>query len=157
MRTQDEIVARIEAVKGDDFLGFRQQVLVDFLDFDHARPYLKPGTTPEVWAEASTQDATDDLIAEQAKGYMEFAWGKAENHRGLSAGRSIEKMTEYAWLLGRDDVLDAMDEAGYVNYGAPKLAAMCTLMGWPIPDDEGLQRMIKGQPCEPGCAMGCDV
>jgi hypothetical protein len=41
-RSQDEIVGRFEATRDRDILGFTAEVLVDSLDFEHARPFLKP-------------------------------------------------------------------------------------------------------------------
>lgn len=45
MRTQEEIVQRIEQVKERDMFGFEWQELMPFLDFEHARPYLVDGAT----------------------------------------------------------------------------------------------------------------
>lgn len=148
MRTQDEILARIAAVKPQDTFGFRQEVLISTLDFDHAKPWLKADAGPADWT-----PRTD--IAEDAATYMSFAWGKVEDHRGLSAGRSVDKMTEFLWLMGRDDASTAMLAAPYAQYGAPRLAAACTVMGWPIPTGPEITNMIAGQPCRPDCEEGC--
>ena len=41
-RRQEEIVARLRAVRADgqDVFGFREEVILDALDFDHAREFL---------------------------------------------------------------------------------------------------------------------
>ena len=71
-------------------------------------------------------------------------------------GISVEKLTEYAWLLGRDDVVATMNRADYVQYGAPKVKAFALGLGLPWPeDDEELERMAYGEPCQPGCEGGC--
>jgi hypothetical protein len=152
-RTQDEIVARLEAVKDDDWLGFKHDVLVPQLDFEHARPYLKPTATAESWNNKGEPTAVE--VETEAAGYLTFAIGKIVDHRGISASRSVDKLTEYAWLLGRDDVVAAMDEADYPQYGAPKVKAFAEGMGWPWPDGEALARMASGEACEPGCQEGC--
>ena len=153
LRTQDEIAERIRASRDDDFLGFRAEVLIGYLDFEHVRPFLKPDATPGEW----TPDPLDEAsVAEAARKYMDFAWDKARGHRGISAGRSIDKLTEWIWLLGRDDVVEAIELAAYEQYGVPKLVAICEAMGWPIPEGEDVKRMAQGLPCRPdGCDEGC--
>ena len=149
-RTQDEIVARIKAVEADDYFGFRRDVLVHALDFEHAREFLQPDATAMEWAEAAETDALGG-----AKAYYGFALGKIRDHRGISASRSVGKLGEYAWLLGRDDVVAAMQAADYAQYGAPKVKAFGEGLGLPWPDEPEMVRMAAGDPCEPECAMGC--
>ena len=146
-RTQDEIVARIKQVAADDWLGFRQEVLIGALDFEHAKPFLKPETTAEGWKPSDIED--------DARGYLDFAVGKIVDHRGISASRSVDKLTEYAWLLGRDDVVAAMDGAHYPQYGAPKVKAFADGMGWSWPADADLARMANGGSCSDDCQSGC--
>lgn len=147
-RTQDEVLARMAAAEEDDFFGFKREVLVMALDYEHAKPYIKEGTTEAEWP------PTD--FAAEAAGYLQFAIEKILDHRGISANRSVDKLTEYAWILGRDDVVAAMDEADYPQYGAPKVKAFADGMGLPWPaDDAGLARMVQGVECEPGCVSGC--
>lgn len=148
MRTQEEIVNRMKTI--DSFLGFETEVLVTALDYEHAKPFLKPETKLEEW-----KADTEEELLKAARDYAVFAWGKAEDHRGISANRSVAKLAEWAWLLGRDDVLLAMEKAGYENYGCPKLKAFCEGMGFPVPTDEGLQRMMCGVPCSDHCDNGC--
>jgi hypothetical protein len=150
-RTQDEIVQRIRDTRDDDWAGFRAEVLLSRLDFEHAREFLKPTATPAEWA----KDPPPESVEEEARDYMAFAWGKAIGHRGISAGRSIDKIGEFLWLLGRDDTLERFEQADYAQYGAPALALACREMGWPIPEDEATQRMIRGEPCRPDCYEGC--
>jgi len=86
---------------------------------------------------------------------MEFAWGKIEDHRGISANRSIEKMEAWLWLLDDEETLAALEEAPYKNYGAPKLKVICDKYGFPVPQDETIQNMIASRPCREGCQDGC--
>lgn len=152
-RTQAEILERISAVKPEDLLGFRQEVLIGALDFEHARPFLLPEVKAEEWVHPHSADV-------QARDYLSFAIGKIDAHRGLSAGRSVEKLREWAWLFGRDDVVSAMDSAPYENYGAPKVLVFAGGMGWADTwewaADEGVKRMARGLACSPfGCDEGC--
>lgn len=151
-RSQDEIVARIEAYAGStskDYFGFRHGVLVAHLDFEHAQPYLKDGVTTQEWA------ATQEDLTAAAQRCLKFAISKVEDHRGISADRSVQKLEEYAWLLGRDDVVAAMEAADYPQYGAPKVKAFADGMGWPWPADPDLARMAQGLPCSDDCYGGC--
>lgn len=144
VRTPTEVVARYETVKEDDYFGFKAEVLLSHLPKTFLKPYLKPD------ADTSDLDSySRDLksVTKEAVEYMEFAWGKALDHRGISANRSIDKLTELFWLMGRDDVVAAMYRADYHNYGAPKLKAACELMGWPIPASKRLTRMAQGLQC----------
>lgn len=157
-RTQQEITTRIDDLTGvirphwlgEDVFGYRRQVLVGALDFEHARPYLADGVTAERW----DAERYLDLDA-AARAYYDFALTKIENHRGISAARSVVKLGEFAWLLGRDDATAAMDAARYDQYGAPKVAAFGQALGLDWPDEPWARRMAAGQPCAPGCWMGC--
>lgn len=157
MKTQDEIVARIkakEAAKSSMF-GFDLEVLIYALDFEHAKPWLKPEAKETDWAPSTERDEAG--IKKAALDYMEFAWGKAQDHRGLSAGRSIDKMTEYAWLLGHDDLVARLerDEVPYAQYGCPILKVISEAIGAPVPNDTETRRMMEGSPCVDGCENGC--
>lgn len=165
MRTQDEIAAKV-ANGNDDLFGFQAEVLMCFLDYDHAKPLIKPEFTRERWdtmpngvggdAPQHPRILTEADIPEQMAGYMRFAWGKVNDHRSLSAGRSVEKLAALAWLLGDDDVVAfAEDPNNYAQYGAPILRHICERYGLPIPDDEGVQRMMQGEPCVAYCPSGC--
>lgn len=151
-RTQEEILARIEAVAKDDMFGFRREVLLVALDYENARPFLKPETTNEVWS--GIQVCPCDWES-AARSYYDFALGKIEDHRGISASRSVDKLREYAWLLGRDDVIEAMDAAEYPQYGAPKVKAFAATFGLEWPDGETFRRMAEGLPCTDDCDEGC--
>lgn len=148
-RTQDEILARIRSIDSDDVFGFSREVLLTALDYEHVKPYLKDGLTAADWP-------SNDIEGD-AREYLEFAVGKIIGHRGISAERSVSKLAEYAWLLGRDDVVDAMGAADYAQYGAPKVKAFADGLGWSFnPDgDAELNRMADGLPCIAGCDDGC--
>jgi len=152
-RTGEEMLARLNAVAEGDVLGFRSEVLLAWMPYEQARAFLRPDTTAEEWAAAIAIEGDPDRAAE---GYLEFAVGKILDHRGISAGRSVDKLGEYAWLFGRDDVVAAMDAAPYEQYGAPKVKAFAVGMGWPWPAEEPeLERMADGEYCTPDCEAGC--
>jgi hypothetical protein len=157
-RTQQEIVARLQQVRADgrDHFGIQQEVLLAALDFDHARTFLHPTVTRTKWTQMADLES-------HARAYLEFAKDKIIGHRSNSAWRSTVKLAELAWLLGRDDVVAAMDAAGYPRYGAPKLKAFADGFGWRFAETvedldvrQALIRMAQGLQCRPdGCPRGC--
>jgi hypothetical protein len=151
MRTQDEVVARIREKRS--IFSFDAEVLVHALDYEHAREFI--GTTSREKWEATKHPISEEEAIRDFADYAAFAWGKAEDHRGLSAGRSVEKLEAWTWLLGRDDVLSQSENALYAMYGCPKLKVICEAFGFPIPDDEPVVRMMRGEPCTPDCDAGC--
>lgn len=148
MRTQEQILARFDAA--EDFFGWARETLAYGMERETLES--RGFAAGEEWKPSAHAD-----IERQAKEYLAFAIGKIEDHRGISAERSVYKLTEFAWLLGRDDVVAAMDAAEYPQYGAPKVKAFAAGMGWPYQGDEQawLDRMADGKPCEPDCGSGC--
>jgi len=121
MRTQEEILERIEKRRKDDFLNFEWPYYLDALTFENAKQYLKDEVT-----EADIHMKTEDEIRAEAIDYMEFAWEKANKCRGISANRSISHYIAWMWLLGYDDTELWRD---YEYYGKPQLVEICELLG----------------------------
>lgn len=156
IRTQEEIVTRVWSLRAnrEDIFGHREEVLVAALDLDHVREVIalrRPGE----WIQRLDHDTF-------AREYLRFAVEKILDHRGNSASRSVDKLSELAWLLGRDAVVTAMDHVRYPMYGAPKIRAFADGFGWPFLDEHdgddrlALARMAEGQQCDPqGCERGC--
>lgn len=123
MRTQEEIVARIEALLPKDWLGFDTQDLIFALDYEHAKPYLNDAVTSESWA----PEAIDrESVVARMLDYMPFAWEKANDCRGISAGRTMAHYMSWVWLAG-DDLGDLTD---YQFYGKDELRRICDHYGW---------------------------
>ena len=59
--------------------------------------------------------------------YMEFAWGKANGKRGLSAGRSMDHFSIWLWLDGEDDLAQSIRQE-YEFYGKPQLVQICAYL-----------------------------
>lgn len=149
MRTFEDIVARIK--NRSSIFGFDAEAIIDFLPFEQAKQFLKEGVKEEDW---KTLPLTREAVIDKMREYMDFAWEKVEDHRGLSAGRSVEKMEVWLWLLGDDELLKQLEDTDYTNYGAPKLMFICQKFGFPFPDTQEVKNMANGLPCEPGC-HGC--
>ena len=119
-RTQREIVARLEAVKVSDSFGFEWQEYIAYLEYEHAKQYLKPEVTKKEW-DKDVHDAPSPR--ERMIDYMEFAWEKANNKRGISACRSLAHYTAWLWLDGDDALWKTLDD--YEYYGKPQLIEIC--------------------------------
>lgn len=161
MRTQAEILVRIASLEDTDMFGFQREVLISALTYENAKQFLNDDVTHGDWAETVGLLLTDKTLRDEAASYMMFAWGKVEDHRGISAARSVEKMRSYVWLLGDDDVLEQFDDAPYKQYGAPQLRFLCEHYHWPMPESERVRRMSEGLPCRGpedvygSCMDGC--
>lgn len=123
MRTDEEILERIKAVESRDWMGVQRGDLVGVLPFATAKPFLKDGVTEGEWKPGGRE--RDDVLARMLY-YMPFAWDKANNERGLSAGRSMDHYASWVWLLG-DDLGDLTD---YNFYGKDNLVRICEMYGW---------------------------
>jgi hypothetical protein len=152
MKTQEQILARMGEIRLEDTFGFRIEVLLNALSFENAKPFLKPEAVKEGWDEGAA--LTEARLRANAEGYLTFAWGKAEGHRGISASRSTDKMGEYIWLVGTDEDFKKYDETEYAYYGCPKLKAAAEFFGTPLPTDDSLVKMMSGEPCRDDCT-GC--
>lgn len=157
-RTQEEIVDRFAEAIDSDMFGWRREVLLLGMT---PESIVRAMPTVEL-ADAAEMEATRVSLDAEARKYLAFAVNKILDHRGISASRSVEKLTEFAWLLGRDDVVAAMDAADYAQYGAPQVRAFAEGMGWDwLPDNpadrEALELMSIGRPCHDECAEGCGV
>jgi hypothetical protein len=151
MRTQDEIIKRFKEVEKEDFLGFRREILCEEMTVESARKVLGKQIDD---GDLFSPSKNDEEIISRMKEYMEFAIEKAEDHRGLSASRSIMKMTEYLWLLKDDENLTEVMQ--YKNYGAPILRRICDKYN--LMDEEFSREflaMSAGNKCYPECKMGC--
>lgn len=153
MRTEAEIVEYLKAE--DSFFGFDKDAIVPYLSYENAKDFLKPEVTQEGWDKAKLE-IKETVVIEEMRDYMEFAWGKVKDHRGLSANRSVEKMGAWLFVLGEDELVAMTDDDGaYPQYGAPILAAICKKYDFPIPQSSKLLNMIEGEPCgQGGCGCG---
>ncbi len=155
MKTQVEIAEKLLKHAGQ-IMDFTPEVLLHYLDFAHAKSRLKPEVTEEEWDKLRTP-LTPEGVTEEMKRYMDaIGWDKAENHRGISASRTVQKMQAWLWLLGDVDLYNfAGDDKNYPQYGAPILKAISEKYGFAIPTGEGIQRMMKGEPCGDDVDCGC--
>lgn len=161
MRTPEEVVERIKEEQ-QKFLSFQPSVLAMYLPFNLLKQVLKQVAKKDAdLADWAPLPLTRERILFDMGQYMAFAWEKAINHRGLSAGRSVDKMRAWLWLLGEENDLVSFvnSDDNYPNYGAPILKRICEAFDLPLPEKdyelEMATRMAQGLPCEDGCKEGC--
>ncbi len=153
MRTDKEILDRYAGL--DRFFDFEPSDLLAFLPFEKAKPRLKADAKAEDWGDPEPRD--HDALKKTIVDYLEFAWGKCQDHRGLSAGRSIDHFRAWLWMDGEDELVERIenDDIPDAQDGAPILKAISVKYGVPIPDDDATRRMMRGDICEPGgCSYG---
>jgi hypothetical protein len=125
-RTDKEIIDRIKAIEEKDFLGFERTDLLCRLSFNAAKEFRKPNITESEWGEISPRDR-ESILAEMLD-YMPFAWEKANNKRGISAGRSMSHYSAWTWLIGDNDFFGDLQD--YEFYGKDNLIRICEKYGW---------------------------
>lgn len=153
LRTEADIVRVMQ--EPEEFFDFRDDTLVTFLTFAAAKPFLKEDATAEAWAEVARPLTREAVLAEMQH-YLDFAWGKVRDHRGLSAARSVAHYRWWCWLLGDDDMVELAEKGDTGNYGAGFLRKVCEKYGFGHTLDRALSRMSDGLPCRPeGCDEGC--
>lgn len=124
MATIDAILERCRATSNALF-DFGPEVLISYLPVDQAREFLKPEVTAEQWEEGRLPLDRETVIRQMGE-YMDFAWEKANDERGLSAIRSVQKMQAWLFLLGDAELLAfAENDRNYAPYGKPILRRIC--------------------------------
>jgi len=122
VRTQEEILARIEEIKPKEFFGFETADLIGYLDYDHAKPFLKEEVKEEEWKKEDQYKVKDQMIE-----YMSFAFEKAFNQRGISAGRSLNHYSAWLWIDGNVELAEKIRD--YEDYGVNQLREICQYLG----------------------------
>jgi len=125
MRTQKEILNKIEEIKDSDFFGFKTSDLIGYLSFNNAKQYLKEGVTGDQWEQKGRDH---ESIKNEMIDYMDFAWGKANNCRGISAGRTMNHYSIWVWMLGDEINNKFSDLEDYEFYGKDNLVELCEFL-----------------------------
>ena len=135
-RSQKEILERIE---NSNCFDFAANVLADYLNWSTAKKFYKDEYVKDVEAGKKKKPKRINDIYETAQDfldYMVFGWMKAMDGRGISAGRTVNKLGHWLWLMGRDDLKAIINDDDLYNpYGTPALIAVCEKMGVEVPDD----------------------
>jgi len=118
MRTQKEIVDKIIKERSNDFFGVITNDLIIYLDFENAKQFLVKEETEQSWNNYR-QELTSEHVKKEMLNYLEFAFEKANGHRGISAGRSMDHYFAWIWLLDEEDYFGNVRDYDY--YGIKNL------------------------------------
>ena len=122
MRTQEEIVAYTRAHFENWFFVMTAHDIMKYLSFESAREFLDDDVSAEDWKENNCPAVlTEETVIAEMADYLDFAFEKARNERGLSAARSLQHYTNWFWLLGDEAVKEIGDLLEYENYGISHL------------------------------------
>jgi hypothetical protein len=142
MKTVEEIRKRYAEDDDQDMFGFGKQVFGDYLVECYKDEHK------DKVRELNQEEMQKELID-----YLGFAFGKAIDHRGLSAMRSVIKLSNWAWMLERQELHDfARADGNYSCYGVPILKRFAQAFDVPIPEE--IAKWEDGKPCKPDCD-GC--
>jgi len=138
LKSEEEILERFKREEeSDSFMNFGLETLMDFLSFENAKPFLldeyvkKCEEGKEEWSQVITIKET----AQDFLDYMVFAWKKAQDERGISAGRSVQKLATWLWIMNREDLSELIEKESLYNpYGAPALIEVCDKMNIAVPN-----------------------
>ncbi len=95
--TQHEIIERIGQIKKADIFGEYVAAIIYYLDYDHAKPYLKDEVTQEEWQKYSDKDRH---LREDVQHYLDWWKQKVEDGRGISVHRGRAQMVNRLFLAG---------------------------------------------------------
>lgn len=147
MRSLDEIRERFNELTGPgskDFFGFGADVLAEWI--------------PECYKDEHKDKCpalTKENVEKRLRDYLPFAFEKALGHRGISASRSVQKISEWLWILGEGNLESfARNDRNYANYGVPVLKRIAGHFAVPLPDE--IAEWEDGKPCCAGCENGCE-
>ena len=133
MKTLEEILAyEIKAFDARDITrltAFMTAEQVEAKGLTFCDEATKNAHKPEEFTEAN--------IKKYLQKDLDFAFEKALNKRGLSAGLMVSVVDMWVWILGDDVGASPVDD--YAQYGLPYLKAVALFYGFenPIGDDTG--------------------
>lgn len=138
LKSREEICVKVlEVERNSTFLDFRLEVLLPALGYDDVKRFLNAEAIKQhesgedLWKPVLT---SIEIVVEEFLSYMKFAWGKAQDMRGISANRSIDKLQMLLFLMGRDDLAEIINRRELYNpYGAPALIEVCDRLELPVP------------------------
>lgn len=138
LKTQEQIAEKLkECFKDPVMFDFRPEVLLQHLDWSSAKEHYTEDYVKDVDSGEKKWECVTDVkeVAQDFLDYMNFAWGKALDQRGLSASRSVSKLGVWLWLLSREDLEEMISSDDLYNpYGAPALIAVCNELGIKVPE-----------------------
>ena len=138
LATPEQIKWFIEDTGDNDLFGFMKQVWLEALSYEDGLPFwsdeyknlVATGETEHTFCEWII-DTTQDFLD-----YLVFGFWKALDERGISAGRTIQKLSAWLLLLGREDLAAEVDDSEFYNpYWIPALIKLCIELSIPYPKE----------------------
>lgn len=125
-RHHDEIVARLNYIRAEDFFGFQSSDLLAYLPWDRARPFLHNNSNEGDWR-AAYPIFIPPLKAMMT--HMPQAWSGANSCFKVNVMRSIEHIKAWLWLAGYDSqfIVENFDDCEY--FGKPQFVLASHLIG----------------------------
>lgn len=158
MKTNEDILERIQELETTDMFKWESNLLITFLPLHLAKPLLESRGLKhgDRWID---QDRSPEAMLDKIRQFMDIALETVIAHRGTKTQRSVDYLRAWIWLMEDEVMLTYMDNPDHFpQYGAPILREICRRYQLPWPSDNpGLQRMAEGHPCqENGCPFqGC--
>lgn len=137
-RSEADIMAKLQEPQYD-CMGFRREVLLTCVSWDlkksqYRQDYVDKVEKGEEKAPATITDVRE--VVQDMLDYLVFGWMKALDQRGISASRTVEKISAWCWLLGREDLAELVDRDDLYNpYGMPALIEVSKALGIEVPQD----------------------
>lgn len=110
--------------------------LADFMTVDQMKPL---GYTPQEPGSWKPEEFTRENVMTRLTSDLSFAFEKALNKRGLSAGMMFSVIKMWMWVLDEHEDLVNWSDDNYAQYGLPYLKAVALRYNLenPIGDDAG--------------------
>lgn len=140
-RSDGECVQWLEERGNDRFFDFAAPDIIGTLSWDAAKEFFKEEFIAQVESGVEKYEPRSRLrkdVLKELHEYVPFAWRKANDCRGISAGRSIDHFIAWTWLAGDTELSRLLDTVPYTHYGKPHLRQLCRYYGIDFGDlDDG--------------------
>ena len=130
--TKEEVDKRYDDREERDIIGFEVGEYMVYMSFEKVRSMVKDDVSDSAIRNI-LEPVSRDYMIKSMHDYMEFAWGKANDMRGISANRSIGHYVAWTWLAGDVSLskeIEDMAVSYYCYYGKPILERICEFYGW---------------------------
>lgn len=129
-------IEEILSYESQSFDGRDLNRLADFMTVEQMQKFDLEVSNPDGW---KTEELTRENVLKRLESDLAFAFEKALNKRGLSAGLMYGVVKMWMWVLDEHDDLVNWSDGNYAQYGLPYLKAVALRYGLPneIGDDAG--------------------
>lgn len=129
-------IEEILSYESQSFDGRDLNRLADFMTVEQMQKFDLEVSNPDSW---KTEELTRENVLKRLESDLAFAFEKALDKRGLSAGLMYGVIKMWMWVLDEHDDLVNWSDDNYAQYGLPYLKAVALRYGLPneIGDDAG--------------------